>query len=87
MLYNTVVTLIAIFFFFKSRSKKLKDMSLERKMRALEGANLLLAKQLNDAERELTYLQQNTVPKSRYKSLERECDLLTKHIEQHLENI
>ena len=85
----TIILLILIFRFFSKLLRNIfsffKKKSLERKTRPLEQAILTLAGKLREAERKIELLQKNTVSLTKYRKLENECDLLTKHIKQHIE--
>lgn len=87
MIYWVIIMGVVFLKFLQFLFRKAKKESFQRKIKALEGANMILAKEIFETERELENLKKSTVCKKQYQQLQRECELLTKYIKQHIENI
>lgn len=58
----------------------------KEKAKKMEGEANRLYRQLGKSHRDYKALQQNTVAKSQFFSLQKECELLTQQIKKHIEN-
>ena len=92
MIITLIITLIILILIFRFLLKLLgnifsffENKSSERKTRILENTAQHFAGKLGEAERKIEFLQKNSVPLAKYQKLERECDLLTTFIKQHIE--